>query len=100
MPASRRSVSRAPRPHGLTPAAASAFQSVGARAAGHDDLEAVLAGVAGARDEDVAERSRRALNGFSAAVAASLPGSACQTFARALRTLHGDHREVGARRRA
>ena len=55
MPASRRNVSRAPRPHAMMPAGCPA-----ARRASHtgnascpvkEELEAVLAGVAGARDE-------------------------------------------------
>ena len=83
-PASRRSVSRAPSPQGRTPAAASACHSAAARAAGQHDLEAVLAGVAGARDEAASPIARAPWNGFSAArrrLAARR--SACQTFARA-----------------
>ncbi len=72
MPASRRSVSRAPSPHGATPAAASACHAASARVGRHHDLEAVLAGVAGARDEHArpASSGRSApTNGFSAALA-------------------------------
>ena len=60
------------------------------------DLEAVLAGVAGARDEQLAgrpaeeraERERRARGG---------PGTSSRCAATRLRALHRDHREVVAR---
>ena len=54
MPASRRSVSRAPRPQGFTPASSRPFHSATAWWHRQHDLEAVLAGVAGAGDEQLA----------------------------------------------
>ena len=51
MAASRRSVSRAPRPHGLAPAPSNSSHSVDRLRGGHHELQAVLAGVAGAADD-------------------------------------------------
>ena len=96
MPASSRSVSRAPRPQGATPAAPSACQKSAADSDGQHDLEAVLAGVAGARDEPFVaggaeERAERARGG-----AAGLRQERRRLRPR-VRPLHGDHREIAPR---
>jgi hypothetical protein len=54
MPASRRSVSRAPRPAGRAPAGGEGLPHRRDVARGQDHLETVLAGVAGARDHPLA----------------------------------------------
>jgi hypothetical protein len=62
-PASRRSVSRAPRPAGLTSGWPAALRPVPRPVGRHRDLEAVLAGVARARDEAVGTRQREVAAG-------------------------------------
>ena len=59
MPASSRSVSRAPSPQGATPGRGERLPEVRRRFRGQRDLEAVLAGIAGARDEPSRRRRRR-----------------------------------------
>ena len=95
MPASRRSVSRAPRPQEATPSAFSSCQTRTASLRGQHDFEAVLAGVAGAGDEpavDLAadERAERERG------SARPPATAASRTSRALRALHGEHREIRA----
>ena len=77
IPASRRSVSRAPSPHGLTPAACKRLPEVERARGRQRDLETVLAGVAGARDEILAGL-HGAMNGFSGFASPRAPsGSDC-----------------------
>ena len=94
IPASSRSVSRAPSPHAATPAPSKSRHRATASCAGQHHLESVLAGIAGARHEHVAagsglERSQR----FSerAGIRPHLPESTAR-----LRPLNGNHREVAS----
>ena len=93
-------MSRAPRPHGTRPspcpASSSASHRRGAIAGGDEDLEAVLAGVAGARDRaadagDLAVREPVVLD--RAEIDA---GQRLEDLPR-LRPLHGDQRVAIAR---
>ncbi len=88
-------MSRAPRPADFTPSSLSLRQTGAASRGRQHDLEAVFAGVAGARDEpraDLAseedvkrERRRRRRR-----------RQQLRDFRARIRTLHRDHREVGA----
>ena len=84
MPASRRSVSRAPRPAGATPCARSARQASAASGGRQHDLEAVLAGVAGAREEPGVERGRRRIARCRAPCRDARRTGACAVLSRAL----------------
>ena len=87
-------MSRAPSPQGLTPADSSARQSSAALRGRHDDLEAVLAGVAGPRDEAFADggsRERLERLGGSLRSGKGLPHLRAR-----VRALHRDHREIVA----
>ncbi len=91
-PASRRSVSRAPRPAGLTPAATTARQKARGDLGGDGALDAVLARVAGAGDSARHPFELEVRHG-EVAHRRCLGGDARQALAR-LRPLHGDDRPL------
>ena len=83
MPASRRSVSRAPSPQEATPSALSAAPGGHCIGRRHHDLEAVLAGVAGARHEPAAELAADERARARAPRSPAADGSSCAALARA-----------------
>ena len=90
-PASRRSVSRAPRPAGTIPAATISRQSAGGVLGGHMDLDAVLAGVPRAGDDAVDVTPRARVRPRTAAPRRSSGDTVPSQLAR-LRSLHREHR--------
>jgi hypothetical protein len=91
MPASRRSVSRAPRPHGRTPASLSAPPETLGLLGGQGDLVAVFTGVAGTGDEIVTDAGgKKRFQGFAGGTAfrQHLPDALA-----GVRSLDGNHRQ-------
>ena len=84
-------MSRAPSPAGVAPAPSSASQSAGAASGVEQELDAVLARVAGAADERLGAGDARASPCASAAAARRRPA---RRRSRAPRALHGEHRVV------
>ena len=96
MPASRRSVSRAPSPHGATPAVAQPIPETDGLAGGQHDFEAVLARVSGAGDEQAARvEAEKSADLQRTGGDAGLHDAG--GFRARVRTLHRDHGEIEAR---
>ncbi len=90
MPASSRSVSRAPRPHCATPAAFRSLQNFGASADRQHDFPAILAGVTGASDEVLAELTTH--EGLQLQRFVGVLADQRRRLGARIRALHGDHR--------
>ena len=95
IPASSRKVSRAPRPHGATPALSRSRHSSTACTAGRIDLESVLARVAGSSDEELADLS--ALEHGERVTARSRLRPRLPDAGARLGPLNGDHGEIAPR---
>ena len=83
-------MSRAPRPAGVIPAADDRVPHVGRARGRHVDLDAVLAGVAGAGDDPLAHRERP-----RTAARRRPPRSTAREQRARARALHGEHRARG-----